>query len=281
MTSCMPCKRAPNCATAPRAAIILHDTADEKFLARYPHKVKHLTAPMSKTLQKSRICTFTRRRGAKPASMRMVWAISVPLYFAVLCGYIWLVLPHKGAMAAKVVFFVLAGVFPILVNILAGDRPAHSGIRLDNIAESARLTSIMTLAMAGLVTAVAVATDGFHWGRTARFLELCVIYLGWGIAQQYLLQAFTLRRLREANLGLIPSVLIASLIFAAMHAPNWLLSAVTFVAAIVWCLLFIHRPNIFTLGLSHAVLAVLLYHSWPKVWLQGLAIGPMFLRRSG
>ncbi len=220
-------------------------------------------------------------RSLRPKPLvRVMLVAEVVLFVAGMLGYIWLLMPHKGADVRwyQPAVAVLLAAVPIALNLLHGDRPADSGIRLDNLAASAKEVAIATAILATVAVALALVWDGWRWKGWPRLAELSGLYLGWGLAQQYLLQAFALRRFMQAGLPAAAAVVLAAGLFGLLHAPNWLLVAVTTGAGLVWCRLFLRRPNILTLGLSHAALAVLLYHVW-YVPICRLMIGPMYLEK--
>ncbi|MFW6133907.1 MAG: type II CAAX prenyl endopeptidase Rce1 family protein [Planctomycetota bacterium] len=220
-------------------------------------------------------------RSMPPPWMRVVLVAEVVGYVAVFAAYVWMALPDAGRLGAwNAAFAVFAIGAPVALNLLHGDRPADSGLRVDTLAGSAREVAVATGVMGAGVVAVGLAAGGFHWDTGARFAERAGLYLGWGLVQQYLLQAFALRRLRQARLPTPAAVALAAGLFALVHAPNWPLVAVTFPAGVVWSVLFCRRANLLTLGLAHAGLAVLLYHAWPMAWHMGLAIGPEYLQRT-
>jgi len=201
-------------------------------------------------------------------------------YVAIAAAYIWAVMPlGKQALGLSVLFYLFAAAFPICANLIHGDRPADSGLRLDNIRASTRQVAAATAVMAGAIVAAGLAAGGFHWVSWTRLCELAGAYTAWGLAQQYLLQAFAFRRFRQAGLGALPAAGLAAMLFGLLHAPNWPLVALATGAGVIWCLLFNRRPNIITLALAHAILAVLLYHAWPVCWHQNLLIGPTYLRK--
>ncbi|MCK4602922.1 MAG: hypothetical protein KAU28_10680, partial [Phycisphaerae bacterium] len=123
-------------------------------------------------------------------------------YAAAIVAYVWFALPSAGGQVQwfHVTFFALVAAFPICANLLHGDRPADSGLRLDNLRASVRQVAPVTLVFAMAVAAVGLAAGGFHWSSWKRLGELAGLYLLWGLAQQYLLQAFALRRLCQAAL---------------------------------------------------------------------------------
>ncbi|MFP4054165.1 MAG: type II CAAX prenyl endopeptidase Rce1 family protein [Phycisphaerae bacterium] len=201
-------------------------------------------------------------------------------YVAMLLAYTVFGLHRRGRVGvADVTFFVLAALFPIAMNLLHGDRPKDSGLRFDNFVASGREVLPVTLMMAAGVGIAGWLSGGFHWFGPLRLAEMGGQYVAWGIMQQYLLQAFGLRRFRQAGLPAAAAVVASAGVFALVHAPNWPLVGLTFGAGLAWCVLFIRRPNLFTLGLAHAVLAVWVYHALPDEWLQRLTIGNQYLHR--
>jgi hypothetical protein len=218
-----------------------------------------------------------------------VLVAEVVAYVAAFAGYVWFVMPAGAQGAAtdgappeplawlRVACAAMLVLAPMGLNLLHGDRPADSGLRLDNFKASARLVVPATLVMAVVVAAVAFALHGWEWISFKRFAERSGGYLVWGMVQQYLLQAFALRRLRQAKLSPAPAVIVAACLFAMLHAPNWWLVGSTCLGAIVWCGIFIRVPNLLTLGLAHAVMGVLMYHAW-YVPARALTIGPAFWR---
>ncbi len=209
--------------------------------------------------------------------MRVVLVGEVLLFVGACAAYIWLLAPTaRHPHWYHIAGIIALGAFPICMNLLHGDRPKDSGIRLDNLAASAKPVAVVTIIFAAGIIIVGLAAGGFHWVKWRRFAELCGGYLTWGLVQQYLLQAFALRRLRQAAMPLVPAALTAAGLFALIHSPNWPLVGLAFVAGVAWCLLFARRPNLLPLGAAHAVLAVLLYHAWPVSWLDGLTIGTMY-----
>lgn len=209
--------------------------------------------------------------------MRALLVGEVLVFVGACMAYIWLLMPTaKHPQWYHVASIIVLGTFPICMNLLHGDRPKDSGIRLDNLGASARPVAAVTIVFVIGVIVVGLAVGGFHWVKWRRFAELCGGYLAWGLVQQYLLQAFALRRLRQAALPVLPAAILAAGLFAFIHSPNWPLVALTFGAGVMWCLLFVRRPNLLPLGLAHAVLAVLIYHAWPVLWLDGLTVGTMY-----
>jgi membrane protease YdiL (CAAX protease family) len=226
---------------------------------------------------------FASFRSARPALwVRLMLVAEVLIVTGGMAMYLLFLLPlHKQDTRwyHVVIPLVLMAVGPISLNLLHGDRPADSGIRLDTLAGSAREVGLATLAMAAGLTALALWMGGFTWKSWPRLAEMGGGYLAWGLMQQYLLQAFVLRRLLQSGLPKWPAVAAAAALFGLMHAPNWGLVAASAGGAVVWCHLFLRRPNLLTLGASHAALAVLLYHAFNHQ-LMALTVGRMYIHHA-
>ena len=102
-------------------------------------------------------------------AVRALLVMEVLIFTAVLLGCIWLA-PRKGEAIRwhHVALWALAAGLPVGLNLLHGDRPRDSGIRVDNLAASAREVAIATVVMAGGVLAVGIAAGEFygrHWTR--------------------------------------------------------------------------------------------------------------------
>jgi hypothetical protein len=199
-------------------------------------------------------------------------ALEPLLFISLALLYIWLVRPTqndllKGPMLAGIVLIPFISVF------LHRDGLREMGLRLDNLVVSARDVGLITLLGAVIVLGIGLlagARPRLHAGLIDDFL----LYPLWGIVQQFAMQAFTYRRLREGIGGVAASALLTAFLFGVVHYPNLALALVTAVGGYAWCRLFERHPNLFTLALSHGWLAVLLRYSWPAAWLHNLRIGP-------
>jgi len=207
--------------------------------------------------------------------------VEVLLVTALFGAAIWWIIPPRPSLVRwwHLLAGACIGAVPILLNVRRGDSARDAGLRLDTLAPSASAVSRATVLMAAAAVAAGFVGGGFQPVRPSRLVSLCATYAGWGLAQQYLLQAFLLRRLRLTGLTDAAAVVVAACLFGCLHAPNWWLVAATAAAGLVWCRLFVRCPNLVTLSVSHAVLAVLLYWAWP--WTKGLTVGPGYLARLG
>jgi membrane protease YdiL (CAAX protease family) len=195
-----------------------------------------------------------------------------PLAFVAALGvFIWGVQPY-GSDAGRMLGWAVLTLIPIASSILHRDNPWDLGLRFDNLLGSGRDGLIATAAGSCLIVLVS-AGAGWESKVTARSLFTVTGYLFWALSQQYVLQGFVYRRLKESPMhpGLAP--VVAALLFGVVHLPNPILAPATALAGYVWCRLYDRSPNLFTLTLSHALLATMLMNHVP-VELHVMRVGP-------
>ncbi|MGD2215104.1 MAG: CPBP family intramembrane metalloprotease [Gemmatimonadales bacterium] len=193
------------------------------------------------------------------------------LFITLVLIYIWVLQPTDNDWL-RIPFLVLIAAIPLTSHFWHRDRLPDLGLRLDNLRQSARAVGIATLIGALAILAVGTLSGGPHFASP--MLTAFLLYPFWGLVQQYLMQSFTFRRLRQGTGHPGAAAALTGLLFASAHWPNWPLALVTLLGGYVWCRLFDRHPNLLALALSHGWLAVLLRYSWPADWLRNLRIGP-------
>jgi membrane protease YdiL (CAAX protease family) len=86
-----------------------------------------------------------------------------------------------------------------------------------------------------------------------------LLYPLWGIVQQAIFQGILHRRLARLFRSPAFAVSITALLFALVHLGNARLVPLALGAGLLWSLFFRRWPNLWALGLSHGILAVLAY----------------------
>ena len=95
--------------------------------------------------------------------------------------------------------------------------------------------------------------------RRAPLLDFLYV-IGWGGAQQFVLQTVVLRE-SQAVTGR-GAVLLAAAVFASLHLPNPFLVLVTFTGGLAWCWIYSRAANILPLAVSHAAATVVILLSF-------------------
>lgn len=207
--------------------------------------------------------------------MRRLFDIVIPLPFttailACISGYVWLIEPH----ASRDAVFVPAALVLIL-TVWHNLRRREWGFSWAAFAPGLWRVLVVTFVAALLILGAGAAIGTLHDRRD--FLGSLAPLVPWGAAQQWVLQTVVLREAQRATSSRTGMV-VAALLFGAVHLPNPFLAPVTAVAALVWCRLYDRYPNILPLALSHGLGTLALRYAFDDATLGRLRIGAAYLR---
>lgn len=171
----------------------------------------------------------------------------------------------------------LAFLFMLASHRLHGESLRDIGLGLDNSWRALKLllAPMLLVAILSLIIGLLSGTkpNVLRWHPERLLLAQLALGFGWGLVQQYVLQAFFNRR-AQIVWGQGPiSILITALIFAALHFPNPWLMLVTFVGGLLWALIYQRAPNLLALAISHSVMTWVLVSTLPASALYHLRIG--------
>lgn len=197
------------------------------------------------------------------------WEVTAFILF--LMSYLWI---WQRAFPGALWVAIIGGLLFIAIsNVIHRDSAQSLGLRTDNLSQSLPEVSTVTI-----IIMLIVAGSGWYFGtlRSVEWWKLRAVHWHyfWAFVQQYALQAFVLTRLREVYRDEQRAALFAAGWFAFLHLPNPLLTVMTFVMGYVWCRLFQRHPNLFTLALSHTILAIVTSHSFPRALMHSMKVGP-------
>jgi len=102
-------------------------------------------------------------------------------------------------------------------------------------------------------------------------------YAIWAFLQQFMLQSFFFVRL-ESLLGSQRAVLATTILFAAAHIPNPILTIGSALAGFFFCEMFRRYRNIFPLGLVHVILGLAMAASVSDALLHHMRVGIGFVQ---
>jgi membrane protease YdiL (CAAX protease family) len=98
----------------------------------------------------------------------------------------------------------------------------------------------------------------------------------WGGAQQWILQTVVLREAQRAT-SPPAGIVLAALLFAAVHLPNPFLTAVTFVSGLAWCATYARYPTILPLAWSHGLGTLAILYAFDPALTGRLRVGYSYL----
>jgi hypothetical protein len=102
-------------------------------------------------------------------------------------------------------------------------------------------------------------------------------YAIWAFLQQFMLQSFFFVRL-ESLLGSRGAVLATTILFAAAHVPNPILTIGSVFAGFFFCEMFRRHRNIFPLGVVHLILGLTMAASISDTLLHHMRVGIGYLQ---
>jgi len=132
----------------------------------------------------------------------------------------------------------------------------------------------VTLPAIAVLLAVGAALGTLHDRRD--FVGTLMRLVAWGGAQQWVLQTVVLRE-AQATTSRRAGLLVAPLLFAAVHLPNPFLAAMTLVGALGWCAIYDRYPNVVPLALSHAILTLAILYAFDDALTGRLRVGYGYL----
>jgi len=157
---------------------------------------------------------------------------------------------------------VLVGAVAWLALVAAHLRADRSILRRWGLrADTLRAAAIPAAAVAVPLLA-ALTAWGYAAGRIPPprgFLSIVLVYPAWGVAQQFLLQAIVWTNL-SARLPRALAQPLAAALFAASHAPDWPLVALTLPVGLLATEHYRRWPNLWVLGTAHALLGTFTFY---------------------
>ena len=185
--------------------------------------------------------------------------------------YTWILAPITPRWTALV-----AGVIVLALAVWRAWTSDEWGLAPSHFRPSLQRTAIFTAAAAA-VLGVAGWLHGSWHARTLTVPDLAILAL-WALGQQFALQIALLRELQAASSRTI-GVVIAAVLFAALHLPNPFLSTVTLVAALAWCRIYDRHPHVIPLALSHTLLTIVVLTALDDSATGRLRVGIVYLAR--
>jgi hypothetical protein len=216
-------------------------------------------------------------------SLRAVTGLEVASVIISVLITVWVVIPLLPS--PRWVAYIPGGLALALIvnsNRVRGERLKDLGLTTRHFFIALRLLIPPTFLACLVFVIIGWSANSFH--RNTHFWSTLLFLPFWGIFQQYILQGFIYRRVRflivddraplnqqkrRINLAIIASAAI----FAFVHLPNPALTILTFVGGLLWSWIYERAPNLIALGLSHALMSIMLITSLPPWLLQSMSIG--------
>jgi membrane protease YdiL (CAAX protease family) len=184
--------------------------------------------------------------------------------------YVWFVEGH----AAREYVYAPAGLV-VLLTIWHDARHHEWGFAWRPLGRGLWLALGFTLPLVLATLAAGAVLGTLHDRRD--FLGSLAALVVWGGAQQWVLQTVVVREAQRAT-SRHTGIVVAALLFGAIHLPNPFLAPVTAAAALIWCWAYDRYPNILPLALSHALGTLAVLYAFDERITGRLRIGASYLR---
>lgn len=189
---------------------------------------------------------------------------------AAILTYIWFVEGHAPREAVYIPSGMVIG-----LTVWHNARQGGWGFSWRALLPGLRVAVAVTLAIAVVILGIGAAIGTLHDRRD--FLGSLAALFVWGGAQQWVLQTVVLREAQRAT-SPTRGIVIAALLFGAVHLPNPFLAPVTAAAGLIWCRIYDRHPNIIPVALSHALGTLAILYAFDGEITGRLRIGMSYLR---
>lgn len=134
----------------------------------------------------------------------------------------------------------------------------NAGLGLLGFKATALLCLVFIIVSASLMFGY-VKLQHYNIANPNMFIAM-LLYPIWGIVQQFIVMNFVLNDLQKFKLNKFLIILVSALAFGLIHLPDVKLFAATFVAGLVFSAIYIKHQNLWPLGITHGLLASMLYY---------------------
>lgn len=219
----------------------------------------------------------------QPHSLRLMSGVEVASVIASVFITTWVIIPLQPGPRWIV---AMPGLFAAMLMLNSHKVRRESfreiGLSMWNFREALRLLALPTLITCLAIMMIGFISNSFH--QTSHFEANLVVLPVWAVIQQYVLQAFIFRRMRWIFVEQSASpeeriqqtrwaIMTTAAIFSLTHLPNLTLMVLTFLGALLWSWVYERAPNLFAIGLSHAIISLMLMTSMPPWFLPSMSVG--------
>ena len=189
----------------------------------------------------------------------------------------WIVpfVPRQRTAYTGLAFLII--VLLVVCHFRDGVSARELGLRFDNFFLVLRRIAPFVVASVALFLLVGFACGTLRFG--AKFYSMLASVPVWALLQQYMLLAFSNRRLRVILGEGRKSVIATAVMFSLLHLPNPVLTVACAAGGYVWASEYNRSPNLFANAVTHAVASAFLANTLPGWLLKNMVVGYNYFLR--
>lgn len=173
--------------------------------------------------------------------------------------------------------WLIAASFVATAIWLSSDGLKPMGLHTGNFVRSLWVVGVALLAAAAAVF-LALQFGTLHIpGNPVSFVESYGPYVIFAFVQQFLLQSFFMSRSLRLLPGANSAAILGASIFAVLHLPNPILTAVTLILGLASSLVFLRYRNLYPLAVAHAILGISISITIPGYLINNMRVGLDYL----
>ena len=196
----------------------------------------------------------------------MIFSLAI---LAIVLAYTWVIDPIAPGWVVSIPVALVIGL-AIWHAFKSGDWGAKPAAFLPAL----RLSAALTVTAAGGIALAGSRLGTWHERRDAWTSVAALIV--WGFGQQFALHTVFLSE-AQATVGRHAGIVVAAVLFAALHLPNPFLTAMTLAGALAWCWIYDRYPNVLPLSMSHALLTLAILSAFDERITGHLRVGAAYL----
>ncbi len=190
--------------------------------------------------------------------------------FMVILSYVWLVQPRAPRELVAVPIATVAA-----LGVWRAVREREWGFDRRAFVPAVRAAALVTVPAVLGILATGAWLGTLHDRRD--FLGSLAPLIVWGGVQQWILQTVVLREAQRTT-SQRWGVLLAAVLFAAVHLPNPFLTVMTLAGGLAWCAIYARYPNILPLAISHGLATLAILYAFDETITGRLRIGYSYLQ---
>ena len=177
---------------------------------------------------------------------------------ALLTGILFILIGYKYRKQYIICFVLFWSVYILCKK----DKLSEWGLDTKNIRSSFLVsTTYFVVVLIGIILYLKIINNS-NIIVNQNFMITLVLYLLWGILQQFIIQSMIIRNIKNIfNINnTILLLLLGAVLFSIVHINDKTLLILTFFMGLIWTHIYLEHKNIIPIGIYHGILGTIYYY---------------------